>query len=142
MSSRLGTLNRAYGRCARFAERIAEREDMGQHVSEFWAEILGDERRHSYPSFDEMLVMRRGFTYPIADRGASEDRDADRAYAEAAWNVVTQTVPRRYFDGWEESAIGAPRSYEFDGLRLTPGGIVNALTSSRIVHHCHAAGLA
>src|SRR3954449_12079902 len=82
-----------------------------------------------------MLVMRRGFTYPIADRGKSEDRDADRAYAEAAWRVVRQTVERDYFDGWEESDVGVPFSYSFDGVRLTPGGIVNALTASRIVKH-------
>jgi putative sugar O-methyltransferase len=141
MSNGLATLHAAYERCTRFADAVAARGDMAGHVSEFWADILGDERRRNYPSFDEMLVMRRGFTYPIADRGKSEDRDADRAYAEAAWNVVGQTVDRDYFDRWQESAIGAPQSYSFDGLRLTPGGIVNALTSFRIVGHCRAAGL-
>jgi putative sugar O-methyltransferase len=142
MDAGLDTLQAAYERCTQFADSIAGRDDMAEHVSEFWAEILGDERRHNYPTFDEMLVMRRGFTYPIADRGKSDDREADRAYAEAAWNVARQTVERGYFDGWEESAVGAPYSYPFDGLRLTPGGIVNALTSSRIVAHCRAAGLA
>jgi putative sugar O-methyltransferase len=141
MSVGLSTLEAAYAACTRFADRIAERGDMAEHVSDFWAEILGDERRRNYPSFDEMLVMRRGFTYPIADRGKSEDREADRAYAEAAWNVVSQTVDRAYFDAWEESAVGAPYSYPFDGLRLSPGGIVNALTSSRIIAHCRATGL-
>jgi putative sugar O-methyltransferase len=140
-SASLSALHAAYRRCTHFADRIAERADMAEHVSEFWAEILGDDRRRNYPSFDEMLVMRRGFTYPIADRGKSEDREADRAYADAAWNVVGQTVEREYFDGWEESPVGAPYSYSFDGLRLTPGGIVNALTASRIVGHCRAAGL-
>ena len=141
MSAGLSTLEAAYAACTRFADRVAARGDIAEHVSEFWADILGDERRRNYPSFDEMLVMRRGFTYPIADRGKSEDREADRAYAEAAWRVVSQTVDRAYFDAWQESAVGAPLSYPFDGLRLTPGGIVNALTSSRIVAHCRANGL-
>src|SRR3954451_15093085 len=142
MTSGLAALHRADERRASFAGRIAARDDMAEHVSEFWAEILGDERRRNYPTFDEMLVMRRGFTYPIADRGKSEDREPDRAYGEAAWRVVRQTVARDYFDGWEESAVGAPYSYSFDGLRLTPGGIVNALTSSRIVAHCRTTALA
>jgi putative sugar O-methyltransferase len=137
----LADLHAAYERGTRFADAVAARPDMSEHVSDFWSDILGDERRRNYPSFDEMLVMRRGFTYPIADRGRSEDLEADRAYAEAAWNVVGQTVERDYFDRWQESAIGAPHSYSLDGLRLTPGGIVNALTSSRIVRHCRAAGL-
>ena len=137
----LDTLHSTYERCTHFADRIAERSDMAEHVSEFWADILGGGRRRNYPSFDEMLVMRRGFTYPIADRGKSEDREADRAYAEAAWRVISQTVDRSYFDGWQESEIGAPHSYSFDGLQLTPGGIVNALTSSRIVGHCREKGL-
>jgi putative sugar O-methyltransferase len=138
----LETLHDAYARCTVFADRIVARGDLGTHVSEFWAEILGGDRRSNYPTFDEMLVMRRGFTYPIADRGKSEDREADRAYAEAAWQVVGQTVDRVYFDGWRESAVGAPFSYSFDGLRLSPGGIVNALTSARIVELCRESGLA
>jgi putative sugar O-methyltransferase len=135
----LPALHAAYTRCAAFAESVAERGDIAAHVSEFWSEILGE--RRNYPTFDEMLVMRRGFTYPIADRGKSEDRDADRAYAEAAWNVVRQTTDREYFDRWQESSLGAPFSYSFDGLQLTPGGIVNALTSARIVEHCRRSGL-
>jgi putative sugar O-methyltransferase len=138
----LETLHAAYARCTEFADQVATRDDLGEHVSEFWAEILGGDRRTNYPTFDEMLVMRRGFTYPIADRGKSEDREADRAYAEAAWRVVGQTVERGYFDGWQESAVGAPFSYSLDGLRLTPGGIVNALTSARIVALCRESGLA
>jgi putative sugar O-methyltransferase len=136
----LATLHSAYARCTEFADRVAERGDAAEHVSPFWSEILGE--RRNYPSFDEMLVMRRGFTYPIADRGKVEDREADRAYAEAAWNVALQTVDRGYFDAWEESAVGSPNSYAFDGLRLTPGGIVNAITSARIVEHCRSTGLA
>jgi putative sugar O-methyltransferase len=136
----LDTLHAAYARCADFADRVAARDDLGEHVSPFWAEILGE--RRNYPTFDEMLVMRRGFTYPIADRGKSEDREADRAYAEAAWSVVRQTVERSYFDDWQESAVGVPFSYSFDGVRVTPGGIVNALTASRIVRHVRESGLA
>jgi putative sugar O-methyltransferase len=136
----LATLHAAYRRCTEFADRVAARGDMAEHVSPFWSEILGE--RRNYPTFDEMLVMRRGFTYPIADRGRVEDREADAAYAQAAWNVALQTVDRGYFDRWEESAVGAPNSYSFDGLRLTPGGIVNAITSSRIVARCREAGLA
>src|SRR3954453_2648013 len=105
----LSQANAIHARCAEFADRVAARSDLGEHVSPFWAEILGE--RRNYPTFDEMLVMRRGFTYPIADRGKSEDREADQAYAEAAWNVVRQTTPREYFERWAESAVGAPLSY-------------------------------
>ena len=42
MTSGLAALQRAYERCASFADRIAARGDMAEHVSEFWAEILGD----------------------------------------------------------------------------------------------------
>jgi putative sugar O-methyltransferase len=139
MSRGLTTFHAAYERCVGFAARVAERDDLSEHVSAFWSEALGE--RRNYPNFDEMLVMRRGYTYPIADRADVEDREADREYAEAAWKVARQTVDRSYFDKWEESTVGTPFSYSFDGARLTPGGIVNALTSQRIVRQVRESGL-
>jgi putative sugar O-methyltransferase len=120
--------------------RVARDAATDQHLSDFWREILQD--RANYPSFNEMQVMRRGFTYPIADRGRADDLVAESAYARNAWDVVKRTVPVEYFDRFEESAVGAPTAFAFDGHVVSAGGIVNALTSYRIVEACARVGLA
>src|SRR3954451_9476308 len=129
MHASLRELRLIYDRCSEYAAHVAEHASLDEHLSPFWREILAE--RRNLPSFDEMLVMRRGFTWPIADRAKVEDLEAERAYAEAAWRVVSGDVPRAYFDAWEEPAVGAPVSWSFDGRQLTAGGIVNALTSQR-----------
>jgi putative sugar O-methyltransferase len=134
----LPALHAAYERCVAFAEATRDAA-VDEHLSDFWREIL--DGRTNYPSFNEMQVMRRGFTYPIADRGKAEDLEAEGAYARAAWDVVGRTVPGEYFDRFEESAVGCPTGFAFDGHILSAGGIVNALTSYRIVEACARLGL-
>ncbi|HEX7300701.1 MAG TPA: putative sugar O-methyltransferase [Solirubrobacteraceae bacterium] len=138
-SASLPALRAAYDRCVAYAERTRD-AGIDTHLSDFWREILG--ARVNYPSFDDMLVMRRGFTYPIADRAKAEDLEAERAYARAAWDVVGRTVPETYFHRFDESAVGAPTSFSFAGRALTAGGIVNALTSYRILAATERLGLA
>jgi putative sugar O-methyltransferase len=115
----------------------------GSHdLSEFWREHLRDEKRRNYPSFGEMLVMRRGFTYPLADRANVGDIDEERAYAEGAWYVISRSMPQAWFDRFEESSLGAPVAFELGGHTLTAGGVVNGLTAHRIARWCERAGLA
>lgn len=134
----LAAVHAAYDRCVAFAESAADAA-MDEHLSDFWREIL--EGRANYPTFNEMQVMRRGFTYPIADRGKAEDLEAEAAYARAAWDVVRRTVPAEYFARFTESAVGCPTAFAFDGHVLSAGGIVNALTSYRIVEASKRLGL-
>lgn len=138
MSPSLPALRAAYDRCVAFAEATRE-AGADEHLSDFWRAIL--EVRTNYPSFNEMQVMRRGFTYPIADRGGTEDLQAETAYARAAWDVVGRSVPASYFDRFEESAVGCPAAFVFDGHVLSGGGIVNALTAYRVVSACERLGL-
>lgn len=134
--SDLRHLRAAYDRALAYYEHA----ETDPHLSEFWREILAE--RRNYPTFDEMLVMRRGFTWPIADRAKVEDRAAEEAYGRAAWAVVGQTVPVEWFGRWAESALGAPVPWDFDGHALTAAGVVNALTSYRIVRALERAGIA
>ena len=138
MSTSLAAFQAAYDRCVAFAESTRDAA-MDEHLSDFWREIL--EGRANYPSFNQMQVMRRGFTYPIADRGKAEDLVAESAYARSAWDVIGRTVPVAYFDRFEESAVGAPTAFNFEGHVVSAGGIVNALTSYRIVEACSRLGL-
>jgi putative sugar O-methyltransferase len=111
--------------------------EAGSHdVSEFWRQHLSEAKRRNYPSFEEMLVMRRGFTYPLADRANVGDREAERAYAEGAWYVISKSMPLSWFDRFEESSLGSPVAFDLDGHTLSAGGVVNALTASRIVGWC------
>jgi putative sugar O-methyltransferase len=138
VSASLPALREAYDRCVAFAEATRDAR-LDEHLSDFWREILAE--RANYPSFNEMQVMRRGFTYPIADRGKAEDLQAETAYARAAWDVVGRSVPASYFDRFQESAVGCPTAFVFDGHVLSAGGIVNALTAYRIVSACERLGL-
>jgi putative sugar O-methyltransferase len=138
VSASLPGLRAAYDRCVAFAEATRDAR-MDEHLSDFWRGILAE--RADYPSFNEMQVMRRGFTYPIADRGKAEDLQAETAYARAAWDVVGRSVPASYFDRFQESAVGCPTAFVFDGHVLSAGGIVNALTAYRIVSACERLGL-
>jgi putative sugar O-methyltransferase len=134
----LSELRAIYDRAAAYIESAG---DATGHLSEFWREHLSDDKRRNYPAFEEMLVMRRGFTYPLADRAKVEDREAERAYAEGAWRVVAPSVEPGWLDRVQESALGSPVAFALDGHTLTAGGVVNALTASRIAHWCARAGL-
>jgi hypothetical protein len=59
LSSSLPALRAVYDRCVAFAQATRETA-IDDHLSDFWREIL--EGRANYPSFNEMQVMRRGFT--------------------------------------------------------------------------------
>lgn len=105
-------------------------------VSDFWQHCLTEAKRNKLPSFNDMLVMRRGSTYPLADRAKVDDLEAEREYANSAWNVVAPSVPSDWWHSIHESACGAPTCFDFAGEPWTAGGIVNALTASRIADSC------
>jgi putative sugar O-methyltransferase len=135
MSDSLRQLLAAYDASAGYIERLrAERAMEGAaEVSEFWAEILAqDSKRRSHPSFEEMLVMRRGFTYPLGDRAKVGDGTADREYARSAHFVVSRSMDVQELARFDESALGAPPVERFGDQALSGGGIVNALTLHRI----------
>jgi SAM-dependent methyltransferase len=108
-------------------------------LSEFWREHFADRRQDGYPSFEEMLVLRRGFTLGLGDR--PEDHEGERGYAEAAWAVVSPSMPDAWFDRFEESPLGSPFTFDLGGRRLSGGAVVNGLTASRIGARCEDAGL-
>ncbi len=109
--------------------------DDRKDLSKFWKEVFEDPLRQNYPGFEEMLRMRHGATYPLADR-MCENGEADEAYARAAYAIIRQTVPQDYFGGWKESPVGAPIGFEFNGHYLSAGAIISALTSYRIIELC------
>jgi putative sugar O-methyltransferase len=131
----LTELKSIYERCLAYARNA----DSSDHVSEFWAEILAG--RQNFPDFNEMLVMRRGFTYPLADRAKVGDEAAERAYAMAAHHVVSRDVPEAFLAATHESAMGCPIAFDFGPYTLSAGGLVNALTAFRIVGWCERLGL-
>jgi putative sugar O-methyltransferase len=88
-----------------------------------------------------MLLLRRGFSYAIGDRGAEADMQVHRADARARWDVMRRVVPDAYFGSFEESAVGSPVAFEFDEHTLSAAGIVNALTSHRVIEACARVGL-
>jgi putative sugar O-methyltransferase len=134
----LRTLHAAYERCVAFVGE-ARAGGAEAHVSDFWREIFDD--RPNYPSFNEMLLLRRGFSYAIGDSG-SADAHAEHRTARAHWDVVRRVVPGAHFDRFEESSVGSPFAFTFGGRTLSAAGTVNALTSYRIVSACERAGLA
>ena len=129
-----GELLRAYRRSADYIEALRRERAMdgSDDVSPFWRAVLDEPKRRSHPTFDEMLVMRRGFTYPLGDRAKAGDGEADREYARAAHAVVSRSMDPAVLDGFDESALGAPPVERFGDQALSGGGIVNALTVHRI----------
>src|SRR3989442_521725 len=85
----LNTLKKRYETCRAYIDYVqagcwmAGRKD----VSDFWAKFF--KSRQNYPGFNEILCLRRGFTYPLADRGGSDiNFEKERLHAEAAfWNM-------------------------------------------------------
>jgi putative sugar O-methyltransferase len=131
----LRELRAAYERSAAYVEQLrAERAmDGSDDVSPFWQEVLGEAKRRSHPTFSEMLVMRRGFTYPLGDRAKAGDGEADQEYARAAYAVVSRSMDPAELATFDESALGAPPVEPFGADQaLSGGGVVNALTLHRI----------
>lgn len=135
MPRSLTELKAIYDRCLAYAHGA----DSADHASDFWAEILAG--RRNLPEFNDMLVMRRGFTYPMADRAKVADAAAERAYAMAAHQVVTRDVPEAFLAATQESPTGCPIAFDFGPYTLSAGGLVNALTAFRIVGWCERLGL-
>jgi SAM-dependent methyltransferase len=69
------------------------------------------------------------------------DTEAERAYAESAYQVVKPSLPADWFDRVHESAVGAPIAFDIDGRMLTGGGAVNALTAYRVTQAVRNAGI-
>ena len=85
----LTALKAAYARGADYARDapVAEKD-----VSEFWADILGE--RANYPSFDEMLLMRRGFRAHAELRDKRDELQHRRHDAAAARRARRDPRPR------------------------------------------------
>jgi putative sugar O-methyltransferase len=116
---------------------MSQRDD----VSQFWADIFRE--RRNYPDFNDMLMMRRGSTYPLADRGAeaASSRESEFQHAQAAYFVMSQSMPTAYLHELQESALGCPVCFDFQGRMFSAGAITNALTSYRITEWCKSTGL-
>jgi len=138
----INSLHRAWRAAAEYTELVTAAGWMaGRHdVSEFWQENL--DVRRSYPSFNDALVLRRGATWPLAERGAdAADEGRERPWAESAWFVASREVPAGFLEQLDESPLGAPVTFEFDGRSYSAGFLTNAITTSRLVHWVRERGL-
>ena len=138
----LTSLKKIYDHCAEYVRYVNEGKWMvyRDDVSKFWAEVF-QIRRNYYPKFNDMLVMRRGATYPLGDSESNIDPGVEYQKARAAYLVVSQSVPETYFRNLNESVVGYPMRFDFNGQMFSTGGIINALTSYRIVKWCKSKGL-
>lgn len=140
MASTLSELRHAYDRALAYVEDVRASGQAAEHVSKFWGEILAG--RANYPSFDELLLMRRGFTYPLAERRRSDDAAAEAEYASAAHFVASSSVPGQFLAELEEPAFGCPLSFDFGGKQLSANCLVNAITVHGVLEACRRAGIA
>jgi putative sugar O-methyltransferase len=118
---------------------MARRND----ASPFWQAIFQQKERRDYPEFNDMLMMRRGATYALADRApvTVNDFEDEREHAQHAYFVMSQSVPNSYFQELHESPLGCPVCFDFQGRMFSAGAITNALTSYRILEWCQSTGL-
>lgn len=127
-------LKRVYRCCREYVDYVeAHGLSSPDDISPFWKDALGNVERTNYPDFDSMRHMRRGATYPLADSASRTDERQEREYAAAAFAAVSQSVSPTYLATVRESAVGDPRRFSFDGHLFSAGGLINALTSFRIV---------
>lgn len=143
MTQSIDSLRLVWQRCADYADAIVANDWMrGRHdVSEFWQENLG--LRRSFPGFNDALVLRRGPTWPLAERGADAAlEEQERPWAESAWFVASREVPPGVLEAIEESALGAPVTFEFAGRSYSAGFLTNAITTARLVHWVRERGWA
>lgn len=139
ISLSLERLAQVYGRCTAHRERLEEAglSAAADDVSEFWRGYLDAAGRRNYPSFNEMLTMRRGATYPMAERAAEEQHEeAERMHAEAAYWVASRSVPSSFLERLEESSVGAPLAFPFPEGTFTANALTNAITAHRVVEWC------
>jgi putative sugar O-methyltransferase len=143
MEFSMSCLKAIYDRCAEYSKYLKEGGWMAQRddTSPFWAKIFQEKQRINYPGFDDMLFMRRRATYPLADSQAGINPEVEYDRAKAAYDVVSQSVPGWYFQGLRESPVGCPLCFEFKGRMFSAGGIINALTSYRILQWCDSSAL-
>ncbi len=138
-SPSLPRLRTAYDDARAYVDSI-DPAAMAGYVSGFWAEILAG--RANYPSFDEMLSMRRGATYPMAERRDLEDEEAELEYAQAAHDVASKSVPAAFLDELDEPSFGSPVQFDFGGRRLSANCLVNAVTVHGVLETLRRAGTA
>jgi putative sugar O-methyltransferase len=129
----LDGLAAAYDRSRRYVDSLVTRRD--SDVSPFWAQHFSD--RVNFPSFDDMLVLRRGgFTYGVGEVSNGADEQAERAWAEATWHVARQSAPDLDVGDWPESSVGSPYAFALHGHQRSGSSVINALTSHRIATWC------
>ena len=133
--SSIDTLYDAWRRAVAYADLVSKHGWMEgrEDTSPFWQEYL--DARRPYPSFHDALVLRRGSTWPLAERGveAANER-AEQLWAEAAWSVVSRELTPGFLDRVGESSVGSPVTFEFAGRQFSAGFLTNALTAERVVH--------
>lgn len=105
-------------------------------VSDFWQTVFQERNQRNYPTFNEMLNMRQGCTYGLADQASNINQDKEYQYAQAVYSDVLKTVPRSYFREIRESVIGNPICFDFGDLFNSSGYIANALTTYHIIKCC------
>lgn len=111
-------------------------------VSEFWRELLDDPARRSYPPFNEMLAVRRGATWPMAERSAEElHAGVEEAHARTAYTIASRSVPAGFLARVEESPVGAPLVFPFPEGSFSANALTNAITAWRLVDWCERLGL-
>jgi putative sugar O-methyltransferase len=137
----LTDLARIYEGCVAYVKelRTASPPGLDAEVSEFWDEYLT--QRRNYPDFNDMLMMRRGATFPLADREVGRDLGSAQREAPAAWHVTSHSVPEEFLKSVRESPVGCPPAFAFKSGMFSAGGLVNALTVFRIIRACRLAGL-
>lgn len=137
----LTQLQQAYDRAVAYVESVVSADVMTGHTSEFWTKALTE--RPSYPAFEEMLTMRRGATYPMAERRNVADHVAEREFANAAYEVATRSIPAEsgFLQTLDEPAFGCPPSFEFFSNQLTANCLVNAVTVYSLLQALERAGV-
>lgn len=133
-SFNLNLLKQRYSNIVAYIQYLRKSGYMhSKNISPFWQDIL--DKRKNFPEFNEMITMRRNSTYPMADGNAFGDpwKRTEQEHTQAAHDVIIRSVPKDYFLKFHESYFGDPLVFEFDGNMLSAGGIINALTSYRII---------
>lgn len=139
----INNLKKFYDSSARYLSYLESEGllESKEDISPFWQALLKENKRRNYPTFNEILTMRQGFTYGLADAESNIDQSNEYQHACAAYLDVSTTVPLSYFEECPESAIGSPICFDFKGNMISRGFIANALTSYQIIKWCQIKGL-
>jgi putative sugar O-methyltransferase len=131
----LTELANAHARAVAYISAVQEHVETRGDVSDFWAEHFA--ARPTPPSFDEMLVMRRGgFTYGVGEVESRDDLEAERRWAESTYAIVVASAPEIDLALFPEPATGAPHCFDIGGVTMSGSAIINALTSHRVLRFC------